>query len=38
MRTFRGSLQEARAEAQKTMSRSDRYEAVWIVEHEDRKL
>lgn len=38
VRTFRGSLDAARLEAKKTMARSDRYEAVWIVESEDRKL
>lgn len=37
-RTFRGSLDAARNEAAKVMGSSGRYESVWIVEHEERKL
>ncbi len=38
VRSFRGPLEEARAEASRTLQRSNRYESVWIVEYEERKL
>lgn len=38
VRTFHGTLEAARIEAKRTMARSERYETVWIIEHEDRKL
>lgn len=37
-RTFRGTVEQARETAKATMAKSSRYESVWIVEHEDRKL